>query len=530
MPAITPKVELELLGRGNGWTEITADVLTPIRISYGIQGAGPNDRTASSGTCRFTLDNSTGNSAARVGYYSPGNGNARIGFTLGIRVRVSFRDPATSTWYVKFVGSLASITPAPGLYGSRRVAVEATDWLDEAARSTVQGLATQINKRSDEIVSLLVGNVPRGPEAQSIATGRDTYAYALDTARDDQKNPVLQEIARVALSELGYFYQKGDGTVVFEARFDRVNTTDAVTLDNDMQALQVTSSRDDLLTRVLVVTHPRTVDTGNVVLYQLKSVTEVPIDGTLTILGPYTDPNNRASRVGGTSMVTPVATTDYLMNSQADSLGTNLTASFSVSASLGSNGVRWTITNNSGQVGHITKLQCRGRGIYDYENTVAEAEDTALASQYGEQVATLDMPYQSDPAVGLDAARYLLGLYGPQEIAVWSLGTAGSSELGQTTQLSYFARSSVGTVRVAPRTAALQTQILAREIGDRVALRETVTGLSSSYYIQAIDLEVQAPGLPFVTWTLAPADTQAYWALGEAGYSELGESTWLAFT
>jgi hypothetical protein len=528
MPALTPKVEIELLGRGNGWTEITPDVLTPIRISYGIQGGGPTDRTASSGTCQFSLDNSTANSAGVLGYYSPVSINARLGFAVGIRVRVSFLDPATSLWHVKFLGSISSIIPAPGLYGSRRVAVQAVDWMDEAARATVQGLTTQINKRSDEIINLLVGNVPRAPEAQSLSTGLDTYPFALDTARDDRQNPVLQEIARVVLSELGYFYQRGDGTVRFEARFGRVNTTDALTLDNTMQALQVTSELDDLLTRVQVVTHPRTVDTGDVVLYQLKTVTEVPTGETLTLLGPYTDPNNRASRVGGTAMVAPVAVTDYTMNSQADGLGTDLTGSFSVTAALGSNGVRWTIVNNSGQTGQITKLQCRGRGLYDYENTVAEAEDTTIALQYGEQVATIDMPYQNNPGLGQNAARYLLALYGPQEVRPWRLGTAGFSELGQTTQLSYYVRLNVDTVRVAPETADLQTQILVRDIGDRIALRETVTSLASSYFIQAVDLEVQAPGLPFVTWTLTPADTQTYWALGTADYSSLGDSTWLS--
>jgi hypothetical protein len=530
MAAIVPKIELELQGRGNGWTDVTADVLSPIRIQYGIQGGGPTDRTAGAGVCRFELNNSERNSGGRLGYYSPGNGNARVGFAIGIRVRVQFQDPATSSWHVKHLGSIVAVTPQPGAYGPRRVIVESADWFDEAARSTVAGLATQLNKRSDEIVSLLIGNVPRSPEAQSIATGADTYAYALDTARDDRANPVLQELARVTMSELGYLYQTGDGTVVFEARFDRANTTDAVTLQNDMSGLSVTSSRDELLTKVQVVTHPRTVDSAAVVLYRLQSVTEIPVDGTVTLLGPYTDPNNRASRVGGTDMVTPVATTDYLMNSLANGTGTDLTASMAVTASLGGNGVRWSITNNSGQVAYITKLQARGKGVYDFETTVAEAEDATLAADFGEQVAVIDLPYQSDPAVGQSTAEYLLGLYGPQEIGIWSLGTAGSSELGVTTQLSYFNRSSVGSVQVRPRTAALQTQILAREVGDRIALEETVTGLQASFYIQAVALEVVAPGIPSVTWTLAPADTQAYWALGETGYSELGNTTWLAFS
>lgn len=186
MAAVTPKIEAEFTGRDNGWTEITSDVLTPIRISYGIRGAGPTDRTASSGSMTLTLNNSERNSATTIGYYSPGGPASRIGFTLGIRVRASFRDPATLTWHTKFVGSITSITPVAGRYGSRSVQVVATDWMDEAARSTVAGLTTQINKRSDEIITLLVNNVTRGPVATSIATGRDTFAYALDTARDDR--------------------------------------------------------------------------------------------------------------------------------------------------------------------------------------------------------------------------------------------------------------------------------------------------------------------------------------------------------
>ena len=530
MPAITTTVQIELLGRNNGWTDISADALSPLRINYGIQGGGPQDRMASSGTLQLQLDNSAANSGGLVGYYSPGNSNARIGWTLGIRVRVTLTDPATSIGTVKFLGSIISILPTAGVYGPRRVLVEATDWIDEAARATTRGLTTQINKRSDEVFSTLVGNVTRSPEATLIATGRDTYAYALDTARDETASPILGELAQVVASELGYAYQRGTGTVVFEARSSRINTTDAVTLTDDMQSITVMNDRADLLTRVQVTTHPRTVDTSNVVLYQLKTVTEVPINGTLDLLGPYTDPDARATRVGGTSMVTPVATTDFLMNSLADGTGTNLTSLFTVTAALGGNGVRWTIANNATVVGFITKLQARGLGIYDYEHTVAEASDTALATAYGDTVAVLDMPMQSDPAVGIDAARYLLALYGAQEIGVWALGTSGASELGITTQLSYFSRTAAASVRLAPRTAALQTQILVRDVGDRIGVNETVTGVASSYYIQSVDLEVTAPGIPMVTWGLAPASAQTYWALGTAGYSELGSTTWLSYT
>lgn len=529
MAPISSKVEIELAGRGNGWTVITPDVLSPIRISAGIRGAGPADRTASSGSMTFALNNSAQNSASTLGYYSPGGPSARVGWTIGVRVRASFYDPASAAWYIRFVGAITSINPLPGLLGPRTVQVVATDWIDEAARSTVSGITTQFNRRSDEIMTLLVANVPRAPEGTSIATGRETFAYAIDTARDDRQNPVLQEIARVVNSELGFFYVRGDGTAVFEARSDRVGATDDATFDNNMSGLSVSTSREALISRVQVITHPRTVDLTTKALYRLQSVPEIAPGATLDLVGGYTDPSNRASRIGGTSMIAPVATTDYLANSAANGSGTNLTASITVAATFASNSARLTITNNASVPAFITTLNARGIGIYDYEQTVGEAEDATTASDFGEQVVALDMPYQSDVAMGVDAARYLLSIYRSSEIGVWSLGTAGSSELGLTTQLAFRVVTTVGSVSVAPATAALQTQILARDIGDRIGLTETVTGLDASFYIQATDFEVRAPGVAFVTWTLAPADTTTYWRLGTAGVSELGVATRLSF-
>jgi hypothetical protein len=529
MAAITSKIELELAGRGNGWTDITADVLTPIRLAYGIQGAGPSDRTASSGSLTCSLNNSAANSAKTLGYWSAGGPAARAGWSVGIRLRAQFYDPASATWYTKFVGSVTDIAPDAGVYGSRRVRVVAADWMDEAARATIAGLTTQINKRSDEVMSSLIGNVSRAPVASSLGVGRSTFAYALDNARDDRTNPVLQEIARVTASELGYSYVKGDGTFVFEPRFARVNTSAAATLSDDMAGLSSSISRDSLVSKVQTVVHPRTVDVATVVLYRSQNAIEIPIGGTVQIVGGYTDPNNRANRVGGTSMVTPVATTDYLANAAADGSGTNLTASISVSATLSSNSAAFTITNNASVTAYVTKLQARGIGLYDYEQTIGEAVDATVETDVGEQVASLDMPYLSDVATGVNAARYLLQLYSPTEIGIWALGTAGRGELGSTTQLASRVLTAVGRVTVTPKTAALQTQILARDVGDRVSLTETVTGISNAFYIQAVDLTVNAPGIPVATWTLSPADTTVYWSLGTAGFGELGTATRLSF-
>lgn len=526
MPAITSKIEVELSGVGNGWTEITADVLSPIRIQYGIQGGGPTDRVASTGTITLRLNNSAQNSAGTRGRYSTIGG--LTGWAIGIRLRAQFRDPATSTWHVKFVGSISTITPIAGLYNSRQVLVVASDWIDEAARGTIAGLSTQINKRSDEIITLLVGNLPRAPYATAIGTGLDTYPYALDTARDDRPNPVLQEIARVTASEMGYFYQLGNGTVTFVPRFGRLNQAVSLTLDDTMSGLEISSDRNQLLSRVQTIIHPRTVDTVAQVLYRLQDIPQIGNGETLTIVGGYTDPNSRAQRVGGTSMITPVATTDYTANSAQDGSGTDYTGSITVTATYGSNAARYSITNGAGTAVYLTKLQARGIGIYDYEQTVAEAEDALLSAEFGEQVQAIDMPYQSDVALGQGLAEYLLDLYGPQTTNTFRLGVVGACELGETTKLPYTNYGVVGSVRVSPTTAALQTAILARDIGDTITLTETMTQLDNDFVINAVDLEIRAPGIPFVTWTLGPAEYAAYWYLGQAGASELGESTILA--
>lgn len=529
MAQVAIKIEAEFLGRGNGWTDISFDVLSPLSIGYGIRGAGATDRTASSGSCNLIMDNSTSNSAGLLGYYSSGSQNARGGWTIGIRVRVSLQDPADSTWYVRFIGSIVSIEPVAGRYGPRRVSVVVTDWMDEAARARLSGVETQINKRSDEIVSTLIANVSRAPEAQSIGTGLDTYAYALDTARDG--GPILQELARVVNSELGFLYQRGNGTVVYEPRNSRVSTSSAYSFDNTMSGLQYSSSRDALLSEVRATISPRTVDAAAVVLYSLTTATQIQAGQTVEIEGGYSDPSNRAVRVGGTSMVTPVATTDYTANSQADGLGTDYTASLTVTATYSSNAASYSLTNTAGVAIYVTKLQARGIGIYEYQPITATATDATIATSYGDSVIELSMPYQADFRVGSDAAQYLLGLYGTTEVGVWYLGTVGASELGQHTQLSYEVQRSVGSVLLLPKTAALQTQILVRDIGDRIAISETVTGLdASNYYIQAVDLSIAGPGIVSATWLLSPADSTAYWRLGTTNFSELGTNTYLSYS
>lgn len=519
--AVTIAVALELSGAGMGWTDVSTDVRLGdgLRIEYGIRGNTALDRVASTGHCSFVLNNMATNSGAKLGYYSPNNANCRSGFGLGIGVRVGFTYSGTT--YYKFRGVLDSITPEPGLARERRVFCVATDWMDEAARWKLTQIATQVGQRSDQVFSTIVAAIPSQPAAQSVATGLSTFPYALDTSRDESMT-AMSEFQRVACSEPGYIYVKGDtmqgGTVVFENRQTRLtNTTNAVTLSDTMLSLDATRSRSDVLNKAQVTVHPRQVDAAaTTVLYSLQQPTSnaVPAGATVVLLGPYRDPNQRAARVGGTSMQAVTATTDYTMNTAADGGGSDLTSNFTVTAALGGNGARFTITNNGATPGYITKLQCRGKGIYDYENALMESKDTASISSYGEHVLALDMWYQSDPVFGQNVADWLLHLY--------------DSPLTYVNSVGFYASD----------TAALMSAAMTCDISSRVGIVETVSGLTDvisgsaatrGYYINAVTLDVRAGDLVYVAWVLTPADTLQYWLLGQVGASEIGLTTRLGY-
>ena len=517
--AVTFTVEAELDGAGEGWTDITRDVRIskPVRWSYGITGSGPLDRVASTGTLTFALDNSSANSGAKVGYYSPGHLFARSGFDVGISVRIGLSYDGITT-LKKY--RLDHVRPVAGINDERVAICDAVDWMDEAARYKLSGIAIQLNKRSDQIFSTIVSDITRQPENQSVATGQDTFEYALDNLKDEHET-AMSAFQKLCQSELGQIFVRRDATkgetLVFEDRHARVknSVSDAIFV-NDTSALEVSRSRDQLLNIVRVVTHMRRVDdAATTVLYSLgDAAPKVDPSDSIFPFGPYRDPTQEAARVGGTEMVTPASTTDFLMNTSADGTGSNITSSFTCTAVFGANGVQWTITNNGAVTGYVTKLQCRGKGVYDYSRAILTANDSSSQTSFGDNVLTMDMSYQTDANIGQLSADYLLHLY--------------KDLLTYVPTMSY----------IANRNDFLMTQAIQLDISDRIGVTEDVSGLESiiagssatvGYFINGVGYEIQNGHLLKVTYTLAPADTSAYWILDQIGASEIGVSTRLAF-
>ena len=375
------------------------------------------------------------------------------------------------------------------------------DWMEEASKLKPVGLVAQESVRSDDAVQDILDALAVQPVATDLEVGQETFAWVFDQSREDRRT-ARELLLDVCRSERGRALVKGDGTFHFEDRHYRsLNPTVQVTLDNDMTDVLVPVDRDDVVNEVHVSARPTRVDAAaTTVLYSVQSVSALIAPGeSLVLFGPYRDPDNPGDRVGGTEMVTPVATTDYTMNTAADGSGTDLTASFSVSASFTGSGARFTITNNHAtSSGYLTKLQARGKGIYRFTATV----EVEVAGSYGERILSLDLPLQSNLNKAQDVATYYSQLLqAPFAFA----RTVRFLATGDTTRL---------------------TQALVREPGDRIALTEDVTGLAGhEFTINAVRLELEALSRLWCTWTLEPTTGTRYWLMGVAGASEVGETT-----
>lgn len=78
--------------------------------------------------------------------------------------------------------------------------------------------------------------------------------------------------------------------------------------------------------------------------------------------------------------------------------------------------------------------------------------------------------------------------------------------------------------------ANLYPKVLNYDIGTRITVRLNQASVDKDYHIEGIQHDIDAIGRTWrCKWQLSDADAQQYWALGVAGFGELGQKTYLAY-
>lgn len=480
-----------------GWTELPTVQNRPgIEITYGISGSGPTDRLASSGTMTFELDNSEHSSQGALGTFSPDNANLFAGFRVGREIRLAVDwDKATHyPWW----GTVETILPTPGRKFERRVRVTCVDFMDYLSRARIRGLDVQFNESAAQGIHLLLNRAqsdPVGVYYLNESAEFDIYPTLFDSGKDE-KTSIVTEIQKLLQSERAFVYVVG-GMLYFEGRSVRPDAFDLgaslVLTEGELMGLVPDHSARNLINNVEARVHPRRFDSSAVVLFNYDNTQAIVSGETVQFNAPYRDVDQKAQRVGGFNMVTPVASTDYTFNAAEDGTGADRTPQLDVSVTFGGNSAEVKIRNRGPSDGYLTLFRLRGQGIYTYEPVTVEKKSAQNEAQYGPLQLVYELPYHTSTPIAEDAAQYILRRYGDPRTFIESA--------------HFWANR---------RSTLLDFVLKTRVVGSLLTVSEPVTGLSGeSYFVQGARVAFREKGFVYANLNLAPADTESIFEVGD---------------
>jgi len=239
--------------------------------------------------------------------------------TYGKRGRVKVTKDA-STYYL-FDGYITNIEPTPQKE-SQECTIELLDPLNRIT-NIESNVPLQESRTSGQLIDAILDSIGWSALRRNIDTGQDTIAYSSISGR-----MALEAIQEIVNSERGNFYAKGNGNVAFEDRHHRMKSPHdepLFTIDNTMRDLKPSQPIDLLFNEIKITAHPLQVLASGELWY-LRETINIAAGQSAEVWADYTDPDTKAEVICADDVITPVATDDYLANSQPDGLGTDLTA------------------------------------------------------------------------------------------------------------------------------------------------------------------------------------------------------------
>jgi len=490
-------------------TAITPDIRTesePVQARHGFNDDEPLQTIAPPGSLTCALDNSNLNEAQKQGYYTPGHVNASSGFQERnpIRWLITGDDGVERT---RFRGFIEKIKPVAGLARDQLVSVTAETWLTQAMRMPIRQLPVKTNLRSDDAIRYVIDQAERPPSAVDIAICVSVFPVVFDDI--DPETPIYQVLSNLALNEGGRIYERADGTLVVESRYQRlINTTpDAFWDEFELEDLEASRGIDSVLNVIRWSIYPRRIgNTADAVLASMPARVRIAPNEVLTIELNYRDEDQEQATIGGTDLVTPVATTDYTMTANEDGSGINLTA-FAVvtlpAKDQGGASVKVRVVNTHSDLPAYFQTQVRGRQITKFDQIGDEERDDASVRAYDARPRPITFDYVTRVNEARAITRNLLAL--------------------------------IGTPFMAPKLAIrrgvdpdLELDILKRDCGEMVMLREFMTGLDGSQrtFINGAQVSVGDDTRLVGEYTVTRAGSaRNFWLAGVSGYSEAGLTT-----
>jgi hypothetical protein len=489
-----------------------------ITVDYGM--AAPGDHFGRSAQMTVLLNNGSHK-------FSPQHASALSGFTVGRKIRLQMTYSATTV--TLFEGRIDNIAPAPGAtIGTQDTMVRSNGYMVRLQNDET-GISIQNNANSSQLITAILNNVHEYPAMltgfylgntvwgvlgvttalsggaasfANIETGGNTYDFAGDNFQ--AKASPYGALRDVTESERGWFFEGRDGKLNFWGRAhlvkDLVTAVDATLADTDVTPIKY-SYGSTLITTADVNYHPRAIDGVGVQL----GVSDKPIrfnktkPATVTIR--FT--NESGNRIGATDVITPQAGIDYTATGQPNGKGTELTKYVRVLMKAFGDRAELTFSTSLNHKIYISRVQVRGTIISDFGAQKISYDDATARGLYGRAYKQIDARMVEDGDLA-------------QDIALWEVA-CHNTPTGNLEEVGFYANKS----------AALMGYARDLDIGSRVALTETQTGVNNEYFIIGKHIELQPQNIHYEKWILEPKPVQTFFMLGATGFDALGTTTYL---
>jgi len=213
-------------------------------------------------------------------------------------------------------------------------------------------------------------------------------------------------------------------------------------------------------------------------------------------------------------------------NTAADKTGVDITADIDLVQTQYGQSVKLVFTNNGTVGAYLVEPDSAPLGapedrtvlvygtLYGEDVMGITEADATSQTAYGKRSLNMDLPFKSNPNDILSMAQYLKAKYKDPVPRAVSVTMAQRTGWPNTT---------------------IKVQCLTREISDRITVASSRLGFDQDFYINKIVQDFafnEGRFMANTTWYIERAIgniDELFWILGEAGFSEVGETTYIGF-
>jgi hypothetical protein len=357
-------------------------------LSISSGGVAQGFEKMRTGLCTITLDNYDerynpyNTSSPLYGYIEPGK-----------LIRIKVKNGSAGSEYPVFYGKIVDIQPGGGT--DRIVVIRAEDGISLLANADIS-ISLQQSIGLDDALDLVL--TAAGWPAQ--------WSRAIDSITDAPPywwadGKALLQISKIADSELGTFFHAADGTAKYYSRHQAADPTYTITSSDILKEITIPQPWEVQRNKIKITIHPRSSQTLGA-LWSATNINSLAAGDSLTIFATYA--YGGESPVPAANVVTPVATTDYTMNSDPSGAGTDLTSYLSIMFTDFGTTAKMVLTNiHPSQTGYITLLQVRGEAI-------AAPNEVRIIQESGnaDRALVMDLLWVQTDNTASEFANYLL--------------------------------------------------------------------------------------------------------------------------